>query len=549
MITCEDDPTHRRFADLKQGHRGLNADSNEPADESQTYNRRMQARPEVPIVDLLESMKGRFGSQAARQVEALLDEAATAQVTGSGAIGRLHEVLLFMRAYPASSGVLRKTDRLLRAFARRIEDPDAYAGGEISGIAGTRISAIFSHEVARRLAARHRRRLTLNWEGYAAPVHLPPVLLRKLSLLGEDWPVEANIPFEQWFDLRGLDWLLNELDADTYDALRIALTWSFGSAAATRSHARWPAARVYYHDAPLLRRSDVSLAEHLAGAPLPARRLDARESSRLLDFILETSAARYRELYGFTWPDRKHVWWADAGRGVEMCLFGVPPERRLPLRAYHAGMFFKNGVPAGYFETLSLFERAEVGFNLYPGFRDGETAYLYARLLRLLRQALHVTAFAVDPYQIGLHNEEAIESGAYWFYRKLGFEPVDSGILKMTQREESKMAETPGYRTPPTKLRRLAAGGLLYAGAPDWDCFSVRQLGMRVARSSGDAAPWPAVLAAIPEFSRWSPEERLAVDQIVSAKTGATEQRYLRLMQRHSKLREAMLRLGSVQEA
>jgi hypothetical protein len=69
---------------------------------------------------------------------------------------------------------------------------------------------------------------------------------------------------------------------------------------------------------------------------------------------------------------------------------------------------------------------------------------------------------------------------------------------------------------------------------------------MRVARSSGDAAPWPAVLAAIPEFSRWSPEERLAVEQIVPAKTGATEQRYLRLMQRHSKLREAMLRLGSV---
>jgi hypothetical protein len=68
---------------------------------------------------------------------------------------------------------------------------------------------------------------------------------------------------------------------------------------------------------------------------------------------------------------------------------------------------------------------------------------------------------------------------------------------------------------------------------------------MRVARCSGDAAPWPAVLAAIPDFSRWSTEERQAVQQIVSAKTGATEQHYLRLMQRHPKLCEAMLRLGS----
>ena len=504
----------------------------------------MAATTEVSLVQRLESMKGCFGTQAGRQVEALLDEAVITQVTGSGAISRMHEVLLFLRAYPASRGVLRKADRLLHTFARRIDDPDAYAGGEISGIAGTRISAIFSHEIARRLAALHRRRLALNWEGYEAPVHLPPLLLRKLSLLGEDWPVEANIPFAHWFDLRGLDWLLNELDADTYDALRIALTWSFGSAGTTRSRARWPSTRVYYHDAPLMRRQEVSLAEHLAGPPLPVRKLETQESSRLLDFILETSAVRYRELYGFTWPDQQHVWWADGGRGVEMCLFGAPPGRRLPLRAYHAGMFFKNGVPAGYFETLSLFERAEVGFNLYPGFRDGETAYLYARLLRLLRQKLHVTAFAVDPYQIGLHNEEAIESGAYWFYRKLGFRPVDSGILRATQHEESKLAKAQGYRTPPATLRRLAAGGLIYAGAPEWDGFSVRQLGMRVARGSGDAAPWPALLGAIPGFSNWSAEERLAVEQIVSAKTGATEQHYLRLMQRHSKLREAMLRLG-----
>jgi len=28
-------------------------------------------------------------------------------------------------------------------------------------------------------------------------------------------------------------------------------------------------------------------------------------------------------------------------------------------------MIFKNGVPVGYFEGLSLFERMESGFNLY----------------------------------------------------------------------------------------------------------------------------------------------------------------------------------------
>ena len=114
--------------------------------------------------------------------------------------------------------------------------------------------------------------------------------------------------------------------------------------------------------------------------PIPVRRIARPEARKILDLILDTSAMRYRELYGFSHPDESAVFHADAGRGVEIFFFGVPPAWRLPLRAYHAGMFFKNGVPAGYVELLSLFERAEVGFNLYYTFREGESAWLFARL-------------------------------------------------------------------------------------------------------------------------------------------------------------------------
>ena len=211
---------------------------------------------------------------------------------------------------------------------------------------------------------------------------------------------------------------------------------------------------------------------------------------------------------------------AQAGRGLEIYFFGVPPERRLPLRAYHAGLFVKNGVPVGYVETLSLFERAEVGFNLYYTFREGETAWLYGRLLRLLRQLLGVTAFSVDPYQVGLHNEEAIESGAFWFYRKLGFRPMAPEIARLTEKEEARMARSPGYRTPARALRKLAAGAMIYNGGPEWDRFSVRHLAMK---SAGFA--WPG--------------------EIGLAKRGVAETRYLRLLQRDSGLRRKVLRLGS----
>ena len=154
----------------------------------------------------------------------------------------------------------------------------------------------------------------------------------------------------------------------------------------------------YFHREPLLRRSDISLARELHGAAAARDALlEAREARKMLDLILDTSAMRYRELYGFTHPDARRVFRADAGRGVEIVFFGVPPAWRLPLRAYHAGMFFKNGVPAGYVEVLSLFERAEVGFNLYYTFREGESAWLYARLLRLFRQVLGVTLLLGGP--------------------------------------------------------------------------------------------------------------------------------------------------------
>jgi hypothetical protein len=53
------------------------------------------------------------------------------------------------------------------------------------------------------------------------------------------------------------------------------------------------------------------------------------------------------------------------------------------------------------------------------------------------------------------------------------------------------------------------------------------------------------VLSLIPEWTRWTTEEKLAVAKIVRAKESASEARYLRLMQRHPRLRAAFLALGS----
>jgi hypothetical protein len=275
---------------------------------------------------------------------------------------------------------------------------------------------------------------------------------------------------------------------------------------------------------------------------------------------------------------------ASIGRGVDLFIMGVPAGKRLPLRAYHAAMIFKNGVPVGYFEGLSLFERMESGFNFYYTFREGETAWIYARTLSVFKQLLGVTAFSIDPYQIGFENEEGIESGAFWFYRKLGFRPTESELMKLTLHEEKKIANRPGYRTPARTLRKLAAGYMIFemsgTSCGAWDRFQVRKIGLavqrRMARDFGgdaerirgrslqdvtralgvDVSDWRAaelsavsdlalVLALIPDLDRWSKSEKQQVAMIVRAKASPNESNYLHSLQRHHRLRSELIRLGS----
>src|SRR5204862_7864617 len=166
---------------------------------------------------------------------------------------------------------------------------------------------------------------------------------------------------------------------------------------------------VFYHHGPLIKRREVSLERELETPPPALKRLSKKQCEAILDMARAASTVRYRELYGFTHGDPERVFQTSLGRGVDVFVIGLPPGKRLPLRAYHAAMIFKNGVPIGYFEGLSLFERMESGFNLYYTFREGETAWIYVQTLRVCKQLLGVTTFTLDPYQIGFENEEGIE--------------------------------------------------------------------------------------------------------------------------------------------
>src|SRR5260221_6596860 len=428
-----------------------------------------------------EELKRRFGESDAKILRAL-GLLSKSKFSDAGELIRFHETLLFFRAYPPNAAVLKQVEAILKTFEQRVSqlrardaDLSPLDDPEVSGIAGTSVTSNFSYAIVCWLAARYPSQLSIDWDWFEEEERFGAKMPRFLPLLEEEAMVEAHVPYRDYLRAakgraNEVVWLIERFKslevtekekAEAYDSLKIHVRWQFG-VRASRTELKLPGRKMFFHERPLIARREISLAAELNSPPIPVEKLSRLTGEKILEMARETSAVRYRELHGFTFGDPRRVLRADLGRGAVDFVIRVPPENRLPLRAYHAALIFKNGVPVGYFEGLSIFERMESGFNLYYTFREGETAWLYARILRLMRQLLGVNVLSIDPYQVGHENEEGIESGAFWFYRKLGFRPVRRDVMKLTLAEERRIAVDPGRRTSARTLRRLAAGHLVF---------------------------------------------------------------------------------------
>jgi hypothetical protein len=556
------------------------------------------------FLDDLERLKRSFGASP-RPLEQKLRALKRCEFTDAGELIRFHETLLFLRAYPASPRTLKQAETILKTFGERVShlresdaDLSPLDDPEVSGITGTSVTSNFSYAIVRWLAAKYPSQLQIDWDWFEEEERFGATMPRFLPLLEEEAMVEAHVPYRHYLQrakgrANEVVWMIERFQslrltekakAEAYDSLKIHVCWEFG-VRASRTRMRLPVRKPFLHDRPLVARREISLANELKASQIPLERLSPAAGEQILEMARETSAVRYRELHGFTFGDSRRVIRADLGRGTEAFVMGVPAEARLPLRAYHAALIFKNGVPAGYFEGLSLFERMESGFNLYYTFRDGETAWLYARILRLMRQMLGVTVFSIDPYQVGHENEEGIESGAFWFYRKLGFHPTNPALQKLTSSEELKISTDTHRRTSARTLRKLAAGHMLFElsnGSEEvgkWDRFQIRNVGLAiqtrmardfksdahamrghsvafVERSLGlQTRNWNtgaraalenlSLLFAMTQIDQWDSAAKQLAARIIKAKGSDDEALYLKLMQKHRALRAEVIRLGS----
>jgi hypothetical protein len=553
----------------------------------------MPTRP-ATLLRQLEATRLEYGPGRAAAKLALLERLARTGLASARQVLRLHEHLCFVRAYPDSREVLAQADRMLTGFARRGDlrrHRDELAD---SGVAGCDIRYRFFWPTARWLAARWPGQLAIDWDEVDDPDKLAAQLPLLVTPLEATWlRIRKPAPRVAVDRLRGRAtdgaFYVRRVEAmpgddftreASFDGVEAPFVLRPAPGTPSRTHARYERAPVVFRKrAPPRGRPD--LRAELARPPRSVRAVSATAGQRLIDLAQEAMVTRARDLDAFAYGDPRDVRVVDDGDGLRWALIGTTPERRPVLRATYGQLALRNGVPIAYAESDMLFGCADLAYNTFETFRGGESAFVFARLLAMLRQLFGAQSFTFEPYQLGRENNEALASGAWWFYYKLGFRPRSVAIRALVRTELARIRRDPAYRSAKRTLARLAEDYLYFEPdghraafwpqlaelgarlAPSFAadagtdreaavqaCMreAARLLGVSSLRAIGPGARaawerWAPIVTRLPGLEGWSADERSALARIAFAKGGRRDSDYLALFDAHPKLGAALRRM------
>jgi hypothetical protein len=522
------------------------------------------------------------------------------RLRGADSVRRFHDLLCFMQAYVESGFLFALARRMLMSFPVRYSAELARHRLALvnSGIAGTRIRFPFYSPTGRWLAARVPDALHVDWEGFEKGDELGtllPLLAHPAEIPGLDeyafepreWVRRMKGPHETdaaFLARRFAQLVMEDTSRETlWDGLDLPMWLEPSRATPSRTHARIAPTRMHYTTRPLARRRPV-LAHEIDRPPQRVRALALGEGAAMIDLARAAMVVRERDLDAFSYGDPRDVRLIEYEDGLAFACIGVIPERRLLLEAVYGYLTLKNGVPIGYVLTSALYGSSELAYNVFDTWRGVEAAAVYARVLAMTRTLFGSDTFTIVPYQLGDGNDEAIESGAWWFYHKLGFEPRDPATRALAARETRRMTANAAHRSSAATLRRLAKHPLFFQprgvredvigrltlanvglAAMAWlarrfgsdraaalaTCAheAGARLGLRAWRSWPDEARaawvcWAPVVLALPGLERWSTSERRAFAQVIRLKGGRRESDFVRAFDAHLKLRDALARLA-----
>jgi len=556
--------------------------------------RRRKKKSGRAALTALERLRDTYESGRVEAKLALLGTLARASLRSAREVERLHEALCFLRAYPDDARVLAAVERMLARFDRRGDlrrHRDALAD---TGIAGTGIRYCFFWPALAWLVRRWPDRVELVRSDDDARAKIGAALPLLVTPGEAAWLKEAELP--AW---AALDRLRSRGETDAaffarrvgampgdsftreafHDAIEPSYALRPGPLTPSRTRAKVPWATIAFQRGPL-RRMRPDLRAEARRSPGDVRAAAPRAGAALIELARCAMVTRARDLDAFAYGDPHDVRIVDDGDGLWFTLNGVVHERRALLPATYGGLVLRNGVPVGYVQADVAGRSAALSYNTFETFRGGESAFNFARMLAMLRHVLGVESFSLEPYQLGHGNDEAIASGAWWFYYKLGFRPRAAAARRIARAEVAHMKARRGHRTTAATLKQLARWHLFFdldrlrpAGLPPIAAHGRRVGEFLARRADGDRERaldacarelgrltglhsqrgftpgerlawrrWSPLVLSIPGVTNWSALDRSALARVVRAKGGRRESDYLRLFAAHPRLARALLR-------
>ena len=553
----------------------------------------------MQAIDRLASVSRTFGAAAASEKLDLLQVVLDARRLPARDLRSLHDLLCFLRAFPDDARVLRRVVELigqLRARVATLPDGEQTPSLADDGFPGAVNHHVFSYPTVRRMLAAVPGCFEVDLDELEDQRALHNALVLFMTNNENQGLDDIGLTFGEWLDrarpsgscsrlaflvqlFEGSD-LGEEARAYVYDACGIPIHYRLATPGTGRAELSWPARRVHFQRQ-ALDRSLPRLAQQIQRPLGPLPLLPPADGDRLIDLAHAALCSRNLEIAPLMYANRDDVTLIACGRGLQLALVGVVPDYRDTLESAYFFLVLKNGVPLGYGPASVCLGCCEMGINLFPEFRGAEIRTIYAQFMRCLHHALGVRYFSLTSYGMGEGNPAAIASGAFWFYRKLGFRADDPAVEELARAEEDRMHRDPGHRSDRAMLRRLSHTGAsfdLSGGACrplDLGAIGIRQSGFIGERFGGDRRvalrrcgarlrrllgitdhrSWsPArrralelyapLLCMIDDLETWSARDRRGLLRIIESKAARSERAVDGLVSGHARLREALRSLA-----
>lgn len=560
------------------------------------------------LIRRLQELRRRFDQPSASKKLALLQKFDSQGIINSDQLLAYHDILSFMRAYPDNAGILATAERELQTFGKRVEyyrqNSRDHEGQKLlnSGIADTLVWYAFGYETCRHLLKWYPKAVEIDWDNVDEDADFNTTDLLQLLVawqendaIDNDWTLDTR----EWFGIArgrkthsGLETLCKLFAASAlpqnaqeylFEKLELPISWDLTNSPASRSTKRLPSKKVFYQRKPLRGRTPDLRAE-LAKPPAALRPLSLREGRKQVRSINEVLAVRTRELQPLTYANPEEVYLYEPGRGVQIFIYGARPEIRLPLESNFGAMLVRNGLPVGYGVGATLFDRVEIAINVFPAFRSGESSFIIEHFFKLFHHHFGSNVLLVRSRQMGDGDNEPLQSGAFWFYYKLGFRAIDPKVRRLAEKEHEVIRKNKGYRSSIRMLKRLAKSDVFFHVDPSkmdsYREFPIVNLGYVVTKYFADEFDgnrgvgtqkamfevrrclsmrnlnrWSKdeitafermapLLDNIPDLANWTTKEKASLVRIIRAKGSTHERDFLLLSNRHTRFKAALEELA-----